>query len=391
MRHAATLLLALILLVPLAAAAESHAEFVRDLYLKHLEREPDPSGIDTYVGGLHAGRLNRAQVMRAILTSPEYAELVARKRAGATGDKQEEKKGAADPGGAADGAPGTDPAPGAGDRAGLDAVLGGAVAGRNPDGVTTPLEGYDGGKLADPNHRTPKYLFGRVAQRYALAGVKSHADAEALLKRMLPEMKAAGLEISNISRDKILVKTEIGWEWVDVVRGAGGGNPGWWWGSEGKPVSGGSAPPPASGGSSGGSTPGAPGGSPAGPGAPLSTVPDDPEVKDAPIDTSSDHAAILSAATWVMQKYNHLFVDHDDRGKCLEIMTKVIGALRAKGYDAFRVVNHPSRAMGDPWRYGSDALVLHGRIYDVYGAMGSRDCRPQVLDQGPNPAGRPRE
>lgn len=97
-----------------------------------------------------------------------------------------------------------------------------------------PLEGYDYGKLHNPAHRTVKYVFGRVASRTPLTSVRDHASAEALLNSMVPTLRAAGLEIVGVKKDKIQVKTEIGYEWVDVVRGAGSGNPGWWWGSEGK-------------------------------------------------------------------------------------------------------------------------------------------------------------
>lgn len=98
-----------------------------------------------------------------------------------------------------------------------------------------PLEGYDQAKLDNPDHKTPKYLFGRVAQNFDLSSVKGDkSKAETLLKAMIPELKAAGLEVLSVEGDKIQVKTEVGYEWVDVIRGAGGDNPGWWWGSEAK-------------------------------------------------------------------------------------------------------------------------------------------------------------
>ncbi len=108
-----------------------------------------------------------------------------------------------------------------------------------------PLEGYDDAKLRNPAHQTTKYKFGRVASHHALTHVKNHADAEALLRAMLPELKDAGMIVKDVKGDKILVTTEIGDEWVDVVRGAGSGNPGWWWGSDGIAVSP-AAPGPAS-------------------------------------------------------------------------------------------------------------------------------------------------
>lgn len=98
-----------------------------------------------------------------------------------------------------------------------------------------PLEGYDANKLANPEHKTPKYLFGRVAQGFKLDSVQGDkAKAEELLKAMLPDLKKAGLEVVGVEGDRIQVKTELGYEWVDVVRGAGSDNPGWHWGSEGK-------------------------------------------------------------------------------------------------------------------------------------------------------------
>ena len=73
-------------------------------------------------------------------------------------------------------------------------------------------------------------------------------------------------------------------------------------------------------------------------------------------------------------------------------MTDVIGALRAAGYDARRVVNHTSRAVGDGWRYGSDAVVINDRVFDVYAAWGDPGrSNPQSLDVGAYGPGRLRE
>lgn len=99
----------------------------------------------------------------------------------------------------------------------------------------TPLEGYDQAKLDNPDHKTPKYIFGRVAQGYKLDSVQGDKGrAEELLRAMVPDLRAAGLEVVGVEGDRIQVKTEVGYEWVDVVRGAGTDRPGWWWGSEGK-------------------------------------------------------------------------------------------------------------------------------------------------------------
>ncbi|HNV72285.1 MAG TPA: hypothetical protein PKO06_21435, partial [Candidatus Ozemobacteraceae bacterium] len=141
------------------------------------------------------------------------------------------------------------------------------------------------------------------------------------------------------------------------------------------------------GGSEGGATP--PAGAVTGE---LSTVPYRPEYGQATIDTSSDERAIVSAATWVKEKHPDLFPEGDDRDKAYVMMTHVIGILRAKGYDVHRVVNHPSRPVGHALRYGSDALVLKGKIYDCYGALGDPNrSTPQAMYVGPYAAGRLKE
>lgn len=267
------------------------------------------------------------------------------------------------------------------------------------------LEGYDHNKLNNPLVQSVKYKFGRIAQKYSLDPVHDHQTAQQLLEKMVPEFRAAGIEVKEVKKDKILVKTEIGWEWVDVVRGAGAPNPGWWWGSEGKPVDGGSTSPSSGGAPPGGSPPGgSPSGPPSGPppsgspktggaaGKPLQTVPERAEYANAPIDTSSVDKAVVSAASWVKQTRPDLFVEGDDRDKAYEMMTVLIAGLRAKGYDAHRVVNHPSRPIGHSLRYGSDAVVINGVIYDCYGGLGDPNrSTPQALNVGPYAAGRERE
>ncbi len=99
--------------------------------------------------------------------------------------------------------------------------------------------------------------------------------------------------------------------------------------------------------------------------------------KDARLDKSSLEAAVLSAARWAKatspdlfaminadpppnkQKENKLFYD---------LMTKVIGALKANGYDVERLARHTQNEVGNPNRYVNDALVLpDGRAIDVFG------------------------
>ena len=121
-------------------------------------------------------------------------------------------------------------------------------------------------------------------------------------------------------------------------------------------------------------------------------MPQRPEYAAAPIDRSSGAAAARSAAQWVKDTHPELFGRGDDRAVAFQVMTHVIGAMRAAGFDVHRVVNHPSRPVGDGMRYGSDALVVNGRVFDVYGSFGEPGAsHVQTLDVGPYEAGRLRE
>ena len=342
------------------AQVSADADFVKGLYRDLLGREPDAEGLRSHLAGLAHG-MSREDIRQVFVTSPEYRE----KQAAPTAPT----------------APEAPAAPRAGDARNLGPV---------------PLEGFDNGKLGDPNHTTVKYLFGRVATHYPLDSVKDKAGAEALLNKMVPDLQAAGLDIVGVRGDRLLMKTPLGLESIDVVRGAGSGKPGWWWGADGtvaRPQEIARFPPLAA-----PTTPAPPAppvtppppGTVREPGAPLSTVPLLPEYAAAHIDTSSPSAAALSAAQWAKDTSPELFAHSDDRQVCFQIMTKVVGALRAAGYDATRVVNHPDRPVGDGWRYGSDAIVLDGEVFDVYRGMGESNT-PQAMDAGPYEAGRLRE
>ncbi len=343
----------------------SNTDFVKGLYRELLNREPDIGGFNAHMAGLARGA-SREEIREVFLNSPEYAEVQARKSQPSEPTAPSE--------------PAAPPRENLGDASKLGPV---------------PLEGFDAGKLRDPNHNSVKYLFGRVATHFPLNEVKSKEDADRLLNKMVPDLQAAGLDILGVKGDRLLMKTPLGVESIDVVRGAGGGNPGWWWGADGTvaspadiaafpPLS--TPKPPST--PTQPTEPSNPGPELREPGAPLRTVPLKPEYLEANIDKSSPEAAVLSAARWARVKYADLFLRATDRNVCNEIMGHVIGALRVAGYDATRVVNHPS--LPDGARYGSDAVVLNGAVWDVYRAMGEAS-EPVAQNQGPYEAGRLRE
>lgn len=129
------------------------------------------------------------------------------------------------------------------------------------------------------------------------------------------------------------------------------------------------------------------------PGPALSSVPPKAEYLDVPIDTSSPEAALLSTAKWVRANRPAYFDNlQDDRGLAKDMMTEVIGILRAHGFDAHRVVNHPSLPPSNPVRWGADAAVLNGKIYDLYISYGDpTQSVPHLGYAGPYAAGRLRE
>jgi len=96
--------------------------------------------------------------------------------------------------------------------------------------VRPPMRGFNAQKLADPNHDTVKYMFGRVAQRYSLESVHDKQSAEALLNSMRDDLKAEGLNVLDVSKDKIKILDNAGQEaWIDVVNSAATNHPAWQW------------------------------------------------------------------------------------------------------------------------------------------------------------------
>jgi hypothetical protein len=95
--------------------------------------------------------------------------------------------------------------------------------------VRAPLEGFDAGKIADLEHRTPKYIFARVARHTDLSGVTNKPTAESVLRSMVPELEAAGLHVLDVRGDKIQINHAGKDVWIDVIRGANSGSPAFQW------------------------------------------------------------------------------------------------------------------------------------------------------------------
>jgi hypothetical protein len=69
-----------------------------------------------------------------------------------------------------------------------------------------------------------KYKFARAAMEFDVSSVKDKAGAEALLNQMKPAMQREGLDVLDISKDKIQVMYEGQPLWVDVIQGASSGS-----------------------------------------------------------------------------------------------------------------------------------------------------------------------
>ena len=95
--------------------------------------------------------------------------------------------------------------------------------------VTPNMDAFDSRKVADPGHLTVKYKFAKVAKQYSLESVTDKTKAEELLKQMKADLTAIGLNVLDISKDKIKIKDDAGQEvWYDVIRAAGSGHARGW-------------------------------------------------------------------------------------------------------------------------------------------------------------------
>ncbi len=102
---------------------------------------------------------------------------------------------------------------------------------------------------------------------------------------------------------------------------------------------------------------------------------------------TDEEGAILEAAKHVRNHFPQYFVDTATRADANDMMREVINVLRHNRHDAGRAIAHASRPVGDPYRWGSDALGYRGasgeewRIYDVYTSWPS-PATPQTLLHG---------
>lgn len=346
----------------------SNVDFVENLYRDLLGRVPDEKGMADHLRGLNSGMARKA-IVENFLISDEFRKGQLGKGPEATGTPD-----------VAAGGPQASVPPPAGP---LNRSLG-----------PIPVEGFNNEKLANFDHQTVKYRFGRVATHFDTSPIRSGAvTPENFLRGMLPHLKEAGLEVTSIKSDTIQLKLPPneggGYLTIDVIRDAGpNGACAWWWGAKDQPDAGpGPAPTAVVPGpipifKNAPAGPGGPAPAPGtAPGAELATVPYKPEYSKVTLTKNSPATAVLEAAKWVRENHPEFFDKGDDRPTALKMMEMTIGIMRANGYDAHRVVNHPSRPVGDPGRYGSDALVLGGTIFDCYGDFGGVG-KPQALVMG---------
>jgi len=92
---------------------------------------------------------------------------------------------------------------------------------------TDQLAGFDHAKL-DASTST-KYRFARAAMEFDVSRVKDKASAEALLQEMRPTMEREGLQVVDISKDRIQVMHEGRAVWVDVIQAAASGSARFQW------------------------------------------------------------------------------------------------------------------------------------------------------------------
>lgn len=102
-----------------------------------------------------------------------------------------------------------------------------AAAGSGATRRTDQLAGFNPAKF--DTSQSIKYKFARAAMQFDVSAVKDKAGAEALLNQMRPAMEREGLQVLDISKDKIQVTYEGQPLWVDVIQGSTSGAPLFQW------------------------------------------------------------------------------------------------------------------------------------------------------------------
>jgi hypothetical protein len=92
---------------------------------------------------------------------------------------------------------------------------------------TDQLTGFNPAKFEAS--QSIKYKFARAAMQFDVSGVKDKSRAEALLQQMKPAMQREGLDVLDISKDKIQVVYEGQPLWIDVIQGSTSGSPLFQW------------------------------------------------------------------------------------------------------------------------------------------------------------------
>jgi hypothetical protein len=103
----------------------------------------------------------------------------------------------------------------------IDAAAANPGAAGSTSRRTDQLAGFNPAKF--DTSQSIKYRFARAAMQFDVSSVKDKAGAEALLNQMRPAMQREGLEVLDVSKDKIQVMYEGQPLWVDVIQGASSG------------------------------------------------------------------------------------------------------------------------------------------------------------------------
>lgn len=91
-----------------------------------------------------------------------------------------------------------------------------------PGQYRSALQGFDWGKLDNPQHVTIKYKVARVLQNYPPT-----VDS---VPKIVADLNSQGIKATQISKDKVDIE---GAGVVDILQNASQGGTNWWWGTQG--------------------------------------------------------------------------------------------------------------------------------------------------------------